>query len=379
VSERHRRRSGLIPFIAIIQGILFLAHALVCETVYYFWGEPRIPHLLEFFIFASISFVPASLLVWRYTHLFAWGFYRVAAIWLGCLSFFFWASILCWGVYAVMQTYALFGSATRANDFRRELLLAFFTVATLGAAAALINAAWLRVTEIAVALPGIPDSWKGRTAVLAGDLHLGPVRGFCFARRVVRLAATLNPDIVFLTGDVYDGTAVDEVRMSSVWKGFAPRHGIYYVTGNHEEFSDRTKYLNAIQGAGIKVLQNEKVMVDGLQIAGVLYGEGHEREAFRQALQGMHLDPTRPVVLLSHVPQFYDVAEESGISLKLSGHTHNGQVFPWNWVARRVHGKFVYGLNQFKRMLVYTTSGAGTWGPPMRLGTRAELVLIRFR
>jgi len=249
----------------------------------------------------------------------------------------------------------------------------------LGAAVALINAAWLRVTEIAVALPGMPDSWKGRTAVLVGDLHLGPVRGFCFAQRVVRLVAKLNPDIVFLTGDFYDGTAVDEVRMASVWKEFAPKRGIYYVTGNHEEFSDRTKYLNAIEGAGIKVLRNEKVVLDGLQIAGVLYGEGHEREAFRRALQRMNLDPTRPVILLSHVPQFYDVAEESGVSLKLSGHTHNGQVFPWNWVARRVHGKFVYGLNQFNRMLVYTTSGGGTWGPPMRLATRAEVVLIRFR
>jgi len=208
---------------------------------------------------------------------------------------------------------------------------------------------------------------------------LGPVRGFYFARRVVRLIAELNPDIVFLTGDFYDGTAVDEVRMASAWKGFAPRHGVYYVTGNHEEFSERTKYLDAIEGAGIRVLRNEKVMVDGLQIAGVLYGEGHERQAFREALLGMKLEPTRPAILLTHVPQYYDVAEETGISLKLSGHTHKGQVFPWTWLARRVHGKYVYGLNEFKRMLVYTTSGAGTWGPPMRLATRAEVVLIRFR
>jgi len=378
VSERHRRRSGIILFIAIVQGILFLAHALVFETVNYFWGKPRIPHLLEFFILASISFVPASLLVWRYTHLFAWVFYRLAAIWLGLLSFFFWASVLCWGLYAAVQLYALFGSAPRVGDYGHGLLLAIFTVAAGAAAVALVNATRLRVTEISVTLRGLPDLWKSRTAVLVGDLHLGPVRGFYFVQRIVRLAARLNPDTVFLTGDFYDGTAVDEVRMASAWKEFAPNCGIYYVTGNHEEFSDRTNYLNAIEGAGIRVLRNEKVVVDGLQIAGVLYGEGHEREAFRRALQRMNLDPTRPAILLSHVPQFYDVAEEAGISLKLSGHTHNGQVIPWNWVARRVHGKFVYGLNKFKSMLVYTTSGAGTWGPPMRLATRAEVVLVRF-
>ena len=379
MSESHRRRAGIIPFIAIVQGILFLAHALVFETVSYFWGQPRIPYLLEFFVLVSISFVPASLLVWRYRHFFAWGFYRLAAIWLGFLSFFFWASVLCWMAYAAVQLYGLTGSAPDVAGYGRGLLLGVFAVAALAGVAGLINAGWLRVTEISVTLPGLPDSWKGRTAVLAGDLHLGPVRGFYFARRVVRLIAELNPDIVFLTGDFYDGTAVDEVRMASAWKGFAPRHGVYYVTGNHEEFSERTKYLDAIEGAGIRVLRNEKVMVDGLQIAGVLYGEGHERQAFREALLGMKLEPTRPAILLTHVPQYYDVAEETGISLKLSGHTHKGQVFPWTWLARRVHGKYVYGLNEFKRMLVYTTSGAGTWGPPMRLATRAEVVLIRFR
>jgi len=378
VRENRLRSSGVLVFVGIVQSVLFLAHALVFETVNYFWGKPAIPHLLAFFILVSISFVPASLLVWRYTHWFAWGFYRLAAIWLGCLSFFFWASVLCWGAYAAMQLFGLVAPGFRAGDYGRILLIATFTVAALTATAALVNAAWLRVTEISVALPGLPDSWKGRTAVLIGDLHLGPVRGFYFAKRVVRLAAKLKPDLVFLTGDFYDGTAVDEVRMASAWKGFAPRHGIYYVTGNHEEFSDRTKYLKAIEGAGIRILRNEKVVVDGLQIAGVLYGEGHEREAFRRALQGINLERGRPAILLSHVPQYYDVAEEAGISLKLSGHTHKGQVFPWTLVARRVHGKFVYGLNQFKRMLVYTTSGAGTWGPPMRLATRSEIVLIRF-
>jgi predicted MPP superfamily phosphohydrolase len=299
-------------------------------------------------------------------------------MWLGLLSFFFWASVLCWTLYAIVQIYGLFGSIPRVGNYGRELLLAIFGVATAAAAGALVNAALLRVTEISVSLPGLPDSWKGRTAVLVSDLHLGPVRGLCFAQRVVRLVARLKPDIVFLTGDFYDGTAVDEVGMANAWKQFAPRLGIYYVTGNHEEFSDRTKFLNAIEGAGMRVLRNEKVVLDGLQIAGVLYGEGYQREAFRQALQQMNLDQARPAILLSHVPQYYDLAEEAGVSLKLSGHTHNGQVIPWNWVARRVHGKFVYGLKKFKRMLVYTTSGAGTWGPPMRLGTRAEVVLIKF-
>jgi uncharacterized protein len=423
VSESRIRRSGLIPFIAIVQGILFLAHALVFETVNYFWGKPRIPHLPEFFILVSISFVPASLLVWRYTHFFAWAFYRLAAVWLGCLSFFFWGSVLCWVVYGVLQVFGLFAnSSPHVSGYGHGLLIVIFSAAALASVAAVINASWVRVTRVTVNLPGLPDAWRRRTAVLASDLHLGPVRGFCFARRVAALVLKLKPDVVFLAGDIYDGTAVDAVRMANVWKEVFPKlgspekssgdlppspmpvpilsgleeravesrpiissdqsapdfFGVYYVTGNHEEFSDRTKYLRAIEGAGIRVLRNEKVSLDGLQIVGVLYGEGSERESLRKTLAQIKVDRHKPSILLSHVPQYFDVAEEAGISLQLSGHTHKGQVLPWSWLAGRVHGRFVYGLNSFKQMLVYTSSGAGTWGPPMRLGTRSEIVLITF-
>jgi predicted MPP superfamily phosphohydrolase len=351
----------------------------VFETVNYFWGRPRIPHLLEFFILVSISFVPASLLVWRYTHFFAWAFYRLAAIWLGCLSCFFWASILCWMAYGIVQVFGLFASPPpHVGDYGRGLLIAFFGLAALASFAAFINASWIRVTRIRVKLPGLPEGWKKRTAVLASDLHLGPVRGFCFARRVATLVGKLKPDVVFLTGDFYDGTAVDAARMANAWKDFPAKDGVFYVTGNHEEFSDRTKFLRAIEGAGIRVLRNEKVLLDGIQIVGVLYGEGSERKSLRETLQRIKVDRARPSILLSHVPQYFDVAEQAGISLQLSGHTHKGQMLPWSWIARRVHGKFVYGLNRFKEMLVYTSSGAGTWGPPMRLGTRSEIVLLTF-
>src|SRR5436190_21504772 len=158
-----RRRAGIIPFIAIVQGLLFLAHALVFETVNYFWGKPRIPHLLEFFILVSISFVPASLLVWRYTHFFAWAFYRLAAIWLGCLSFFFWASVLCWAAYGLVQLFGVFAPPPHVGGYGRCLLLGLFGTAALASFAAFINASWIRVSRVTVNLPGLPSAWKGRT------------------------------------------------------------------------------------------------------------------------------------------------------------------------------------------------------------------------
>ena len=360
-------------FIGIVQGLLFLAHALVFATVRYFLGQPGIPHLLEFFILASISFVPASLLVWRYTHFVAWAFYRLAAIWLGCLSFFFWASVLCWVIWGAMVAMSI------DNASNRHMMLAtVFAAATIAAAAALLNESWVRIRQVTVKLPALPEVWKNRLLVLVSDLHLGPVHGFRFSRRVANMVAGLEPDVVALAGDFYDGTAVDAERMASPWKDLAAQFPVCYVTGNHEEFSDRTKYLRALEGVGVRILRNETVVIDGLQVAGVLYGEGSEREGFRQALAGLKLNRQQPSVLLNHVPHFLDIAEQAGISLMLSGHTHKGQVIPWSWVARRVHGPFVYGLNRFRNMLVYTSSGVGTWGPPMRLGTLSEIVEIRF-
>jgi predicted MPP superfamily phosphohydrolase len=376
MSAQVTRRPGILLFIIAVQGLLFLAHALVFVTVNHFQGNPGIPHLFAFFVLVSISFVPASLLVWRYTHFFAWAFYRVAAIWLGCLSFFFWTSVLCWVVWAVIVLIARPNDPAAAGPVLLEIL---FGLATLASVAALINASWVRVRRVTVKLTGLPEVWKNRTLVQVSDLHLGPVRGYRFSRRVAKLAASLRPDVLVLTGDFYDGTAIDAVQMASAWKDFPARLGSYYVTGNHEEFSDRTKYLRAIESAGIRILRNEKVVIDGLQIAGILYGEGSERGGFLATVASLKLDSSQPSILLNHVPHFLDVGEEAGVSLQLSGHTHEGQMIPWNWVARRVHGPFVYGLNTFKRMLVYTTSGTGTWGPPMRLGTASEIVQLTFQ
>jgi uncharacterized protein len=106
--------------------------------------------------------------------------------------------------------------------------------------------------------------------------------------------------------------------------------------------------------------------------------EIHEAGLYREILEKAGVDRARASILLAHRPENLSVPEEAGISLQLSGHTHSGQFWPWTLVAGRVHGKFAYGLNRQGRMLVFTSSGAGTWGPPFRLGTRSEVVLIRL-
>ena len=92
----------------------------------------------------------------------------------------------------------------------------------------------------------------------------------------------------------------------------------------------------------------------------------------------MQFDPSQSSILLNHMPSRMSIVEQAGVSLMLSGHTHGGQVFPFTWITRRVFGRYTYGLHLFGKLQVYTSYGAGTWGPPMRVGTHPEIVLIEF-
>jgi predicted MPP superfamily phosphohydrolase len=187
-----------------------------------------------------------------------------------------------------------------------------------------------------------------------------------------------KPDAVFLTGDLYDGTAIDVAQAAEPLASLRAPQGAYFVAGNHEQFGDETKYLRAITNAGVRVLYNQKIEAEDLQIVGVPYNHATHDEHFRGVLRNIGVDRNRASILLTHAPARPHIAEAEGISLQLSGHTHVGQFVPWTWIARKIYRQFAYGLNRIGKMLVYTTSGAGTWGPPLRLGSNPEIVFFYF-
>jgi uncharacterized protein len=187
-----------------------------------------------------------------------------------------------------------------------------------------------------------------------------------------------EPDAIFIAGDLYDGTAIDARRAAEPLRQLAAPQGVFFVAGNHEQFGDDSGYLNAVSAAGVRVLSNEKIEVDGLQIIGIPYRNAVQHNRFASVLHAISLDPNRASILLTHAPDHPEVAEAAGVSLQLSGHTHLGQFIPWSWMARRVYRQFVYGLSQIGKMQVFTSSGAGTWGPPLRLGSNPEIVMLKF-
>ncbi|HEY2237089.1 MAG TPA: metallophosphoesterase [Candidatus Angelobacter sp.] len=370
-------RSRLLVFVSTVQAILFLAHSFVYATVAYFWGGWAASWQMKLaFALLAMSFVAASFRGWYSYHPLVRFLYLISALWLGFASNFLLASIACWIVYGANAVGGLgWHTASIAN--------VAFAAGVAASLYGLLNAAWPRTVRMSVTLPNLPLQWRGRTAALVSDLHLGHVRNGRFVRRVVNKLLTLQNDIVFIAGDLYDGVAADFEKLAQPWRDLvsspkAAALGVYYIAGNHEEFYRNAEYLPPLLRAGIRVLNNEKVEVDGLQLIGVHYRDAVNADQYRSILQRMDLDRRRASVLLLHAPVRLPITEEEGISLQLSGHTHGGQFFPWTLIAQRVWKKFIHGLQRFGALQVYTTYGTGTWGPPMRVGTRPEIVIITF-
>lgn len=371
-------RFGIFAVVAILQSSLILAHLFLYFTWTGFCGMPGPASLLALrgaLLILTFSFVAASLLSFFSTSPAVTALYRFAAVWMGFLNFLFFSAVLTRLAWAVLELVHLDRNAT----FERPLLGWIGIVLGVATAAfGLANARWVRVRRVPVTLRGLPASWRGRTALVASDLHLGQINGAGFSRRIATMAARLTPDIILIAGDVFDGARLDPDPQAAPLKVLAPPFGVYFATGNHDEFGDTARYLAALKRAGVRVLANEKVVVEGLQILGVPHHDSTSAIRLKAALDDLQIDRAAASILINHVPSRLEIVESAGVSLQVSGHTHGGQFLPFTWITQRIFGKFTYGLHAYGKLQVFTSYGAGTWGPPMRVGTSPEVVLLRF-
>jgi predicted MPP superfamily phosphohydrolase len=363
-----------ILFIGIIQSILFLGHWFFYRTLVRFLGPDSPAMLLTLKValgLLSVSLVLTSFLASHYSNLWVRMLYTAAASWLGILYMFILAATLSWILYGLANLFHL--------PLDHKMLIGILMgIALMASLYGFINSGVIRITRVNLQLPDIPSHWKGKTAVWVSDTHLGHVRNYGFAQQIATLVKNLNPDILFIGGDLYDGLAVDLDHVIEPFSRIRTSYGTYFITGNHEEFFDNTKYLQAVRRAGIRVLYNERVDLNGLQIIGVDYRDSRNKEKFKMILQKMGIDRHKPSILLTHAPLHLEVVKEERISLQLSGHTHHGQVFLFRWITSLAYDGYDYGLKRLGNLLVYTSSGAGTWGPPMRLDTKPEIVAIKL-
>lgn len=233
-----------------------------------------------------------------------------------------------------------------------------------------------KIKKISVNLPEIYDVLDGIKIVQVSDLHVGPVIQDSYVRPIAEKIKSVNPDIVVFTGDIGDGKSqlyADELRAFS---DLAPSYGKYYVTGNHEHMWGAEEWIQSVERHGIQPLINKGVQITpSLFIGGVpditSHHYGFESSDPKQAVEGGQGFK----ILLTHQPKSCHDAEQAGFDLMLSGHTHNGQFFPFNFLVG-LFNPYTKGLNQHGKMQVYVNAGTGFWGPPLRLGVESEITLL---
>jgi predicted MPP superfamily phosphohydrolase len=363
-----------IIFIIIVQSILFLGHWFLYKTLISFFNlsSPGIMLPLKIILFLfSISLVLTSFLVFRYSNVLVRIVYVLATSWLGFLNFFVLASLTSWIIYIVAQQFSF--------SLNQKILAGIlFGLAIVVGIYGIVNARTTHFTNISIKLHNLPKYWRGKSAVWISDIHLGPVRRYGFAKDIAHKIQQIQPDLVFIGGDLFDGGTFDLNGFTEPFSKISAPDGVYFITGNHEEFFDHDQYLEAVRQAGIKVLNNEIVNVKGLQIIGVDYRDSENRQKYEMILNGLKVNPNVPVILLKHSPNNLDIPNKKGIALQLSGHTHKGQFFPINLITALVYHGYDYGFKKFGDLQIYTSSGVGTWGPPMRIGNIPEIMVIKF-
>jgi predicted MPP superfamily phosphohydrolase len=310
---------------------------------------------------------------------------------MGLFSFLFSGLIFAQMGWTGLKLFEVITGGSVFSDERRQFLASAINIGVLIGAG--VGSAWgvraarraPRVMEVDVPIEGLPLDLDGFRIAQVSDLHVGPTIGAEFARVVVQTVNALAPDLIALTGDFVDGS------VEHLSEGVAPLadlqapEGVFFVTGNHEYYSGPVAWCKKMKDLGMEVLLNSHEVISRgtakLLVVGVTdYGAARMLPSHRSdpaaAMAGAPDCDAK--ILLAHQPKSCTAAKPYAFDLQLSGHTHGGQMFPWNFLVWMAH-PFTKGLYRFGAGWVYVNPGTGYWGPPMRVGVPSEVTLLTLR
>jgi len=382
-------------FLAIPLSLIFLSHFGVYHFFVTVFGieQLRMRRVIGIiFFFLSFSFIGSMILVHFWESFLTRIFYAFSGLWIGFLVNF----LLFYALFGIFLLVFKISGLNFNLFFIGQVLFAF---AVLYSCFGIFNVFYPRVKNIDIEINNLPEEWKGKKIVQLSDVHLGKVLGVNFLNNVVSRVESINPDMVVITGDLFDGVDGDlDVFTEGLNKLKADR-GVFFVNGNHEIYLGKEEAVKVLEKTNIRILDDEVVDVDGLQIIGVSFpGFGETKDGKKIIEDNEVFSSEKPNILLYHSPTSifadknnnnhsdiyfspdvnFDNAKELGIDLQLSGHTHKGQIFPFGFITRLIYGKYDYGLHEEGDFSIYTSSGTGVWGPMMRTGSRSEIVVLNL-
>jgi len=380
------RTISFIIFYSIVLTIYFLVNYYI-----FIRGWQALPSgskgrsiYIGLFLFLSLSYVagrvlerfwlgpPANFLVWT------------GSFWLGAMIYFVIILVIIDLVRLTNMALPIIPSAWLNNTEYTRLVL-FGTVTTAVFALILsahINTWFPKVNRVEISLNGEKSEMPGVNIALVSDIHLGSLTPKNRISKMVSRINSLEPDIILLAGDILDEDVGPVIHrdLGSAIKNLSAPLGVYGVTGNHEYIGGVDEAAEYLTSHGIHLIRDSVIKINNsFYLAGredltIERFSGRTRKSAQELLKDTGDD--LPVILLDHQPFRLEKAAAAGADLQLSGHTHHGQLWPFNFITRAVY-TISSGFGEVDGMKVYVSSGIGTWGPPMRLGTRPEIVKIR--
>ncbi len=368
--------AGIAFFLFAFLCLLVFAHYAVFASLSFLFGLSGFWQRAGVWILSALvpaNFLFASFLIHSVENAVSRLWYVISAFSLGLVSNLFFLVLLGWGF---VFGFRLIGAQPKLTAIGMAILAIGVSVSVYG----VVNAFRPTVRSVEVTIPGLPDGWKGKTVVQISDVHLGPVYREEFLSGVVEKINALHPALVCIAGDLFDGTDGDLDALARPLRDIRSEHGTFFVSGNHETYLGLDRSLSALSGTGVRILDDQAVIVDGVAVIGIGYPErGAKKDIPTLAASLAKEHPGLPSILLYHAPSDIDRMRETGVGLQLSGHTHRGQQVPFNLVTHLVHKGYDYGLYEFGKYALSVSSGVGTWGPPLRIGTQSEIVAITLR
>jgi len=388
----------LIVFLGVILTLTIGAHLLLYKALIRLFviAAPAVKTLLfMILLLLSLSFMASFFLLRWQNNPFTVGFYMFSAVWTGLFFNLLPAVLLAWISSAIIRF-------TGSHLNTRLIASGCILMAVLFSIYGMRNAFAPRTKSLDVAVDNLPDQWKNKTVVQLSDVHLGHFYGVGFLQELVRKVNGLKPELIFITGDLFDGMAADISQFAADLNQLKAVKGVFFVTGNHETYVGLNRAIAVLEKTKIKILHNKLIEIDGLQIIGISYPGIKDAKEIR-GLEKVRPDPSvrKPRILLFHTPTNispkgvdgpdrhfathwlpdtrFSLAKKLGVDLQMSGHTHAGQIFPFGYLTKLLYKGYDWGLQRSGNFSIYTTSGVGTWGPPMRTGNAPEIVVMTLR
>ncbi len=337
------------------------------------------------YLFIVLSYIAGRILESTMPSFLSTSLIWIGSFWLAFMVYFFF-SVLIIDIIRLANHFVGFLPEYFSNNseiVKRTLAIAVVSLVAITVIAGHINTRYIKTKSLLLKVDKSMTGLDSLNIALVSDIHLGVIIGENHLKKIVNMVNELDSDVVLLAGDTIDEDIAPVLRnnVGDILKSFKAKYGVYGITGNHEYIGGVEPASKYLVDHGVKLLRDSTVLVDdkfylvGREDRAIGQFAGKKRKSLTELVKDVNI--SRPVILMDHQPFALNEAQENNVDLQVSGHTHYGQIWPLNYITDLVY-ELAWGYRAKGKTHYYVSCGAGGWGPPIRTGSRPEVVNIRL-